>query len=143
MNLFTLDLISKGITKAEILSLQRIDEVSSDTEIWTPNFRVSLPFWAVDISGFEKWVNWNGFRQKASIASYFTGIDTHSGFDFAAFVNDKNECILGLNSKTPIRAIADGIVIQSTYNPIDGYSGRIFIVHGKERSGLSRFFFLS
>ena len=85
---------------------------------------VSLPVYGEDIPGFVKWVNWNGYR------------NGHEAFDFAAYMNDKGQCVLGLPAKTPVRAIADGMVTlfsrgeEHLYGAaIDSYLGRVHILH--------------
>jgi murein DD-endopeptidase MepM/ murein hydrolase activator NlpD len=98
-------------------------EITVDTKLWEPNLDVTLPINGVDIPEFKKWVNWKGFSKK------------HPGFDFAAYINNKNECILGLPSKTPVRATADGVVAQ-VIDMYGEYPTYITIEHGKREKGV-------
>ncbi|MCX6812596.1 MAG: M23 family metallopeptidase [Candidatus Berkelbacteria bacterium] len=79
---------------------------------------VVLPIDGSEIPDFQKWVNWNGFRPN------------HSGIDFAAYLNNRNELIIGLQEGLPVRAIADGEVQQviDCYGP---YGTTVDIFHGE------------
>jgi len=100
-------------------------KVTVYTKVWKPNLDVTLPIDGEDIPGFREWVNWNGFSKD------------HIGFDFASYLNNSNECVLGLPHETPVRAITDGMVAQVFSPSIHGeYAVFINIEHGKEGSGL-------
>ncbi len=89
-------------------------------------YGAALPIDARDLDGFHSWVLWNGFHEN------------HRAFDFAAYLSKDGIMILGLPEKTPIRAIADGIVAQVAINPYEAgnYFNFVNIEHGE---GTGRF----
>lgn len=100
-------------------------KITQDTKIWTPDLDVTLPINGKDIPKFKWWINWNGFSKK------------HTGFDFAAYIDEKERSVLGLPPETPVRAVADGIVKQVSAGLAEtGYAMFINIEHGQEGSGL-------
>ncbi len=97
--------------------------------IWSPGMNIELPVRGEDIKYFKEWVNWNCYSNE------------HDGFDFAAYINSKGKCVLGLPAETPIRAIADGAVMQVSQGLTegDGYGTWITIEHGKESYRVSQY----
>jgi len=90
-------------------------------EVWPVDVSVVPPINGEDIPGFREWVCWNGYY-----------VD-HEAFDFAAYINNNNMCVLGLPPETNIRSIADGTVVQIYKNSDnDGYRTFIRIGHKNE-----------
>ncbi|MBI2594478.1 M23 family metallopeptidase [Candidatus Curtissbacteria bacterium] len=106
--------------------------ITEETKEWSPELDTALPVNESDIPGFKAWVNWNGFQLDRD-----TGRG-HDGFDFAAYLTTDNRIVFGLPSDTPIRAIADGEVVQILSNELTGgeYGAQINIEHGKRNGGM-------
>lgn len=60
--------------------------------------KIEMPIRGTDIPGFREWIIWNWKT------------DTHSGYDFAAYLNTSNQVVIGLPPGTPVRAVARGKV---------------------------------
>ena len=95
-------------------SLPRIGVESRE---WLPGLDITPPIAGEDIPGFKAWVGWNGYGMN------------HKGLDFAAYLNDKDELVIGLPPETPVRAVADGEIIQ-TGDYLGRYATFINIAHG-------------
>ncbi|MEK7680120.1 MAG: peptidoglycan DD-metalloendopeptidase family protein, partial [Deltaproteobacteria bacterium] len=101
-----------------------VEKITSDTKIWTPDLDIVSPIDVSFIENFRGWLNWNGF----GIAN------GHSAFDFAAYLTSGDGAVLGLPENTPVRAVADGTVLQVLWpykDPSRGYEGLINIGHGE------------
>lgn len=87
---------------------------------WT-NLDLELPVRGEDIEGFKKLVNWNGYRRD------------HQAFDFAAYINNEDECVLGLPPETPVRAVGDGKIVHVSkgIDGLDEYLTTIKIEHSR------------
>src|SRR3989338_2523281 len=116
------------ITKKDMS--KNLERITDETTAWHPNLDVVLPVNGSDIPDFREWVNWSGWQGYSP---------DHTAYDFAAYLNQKGKCVLGLPKETPIRAVADGIVRQVSY----GLAGRgvpygcfMNIEHGRYGSGL-------
>ncbi|MBL7100799.1 MAG: M23 family metallopeptidase [Nanoarchaeota archaeon] len=115
------------------MNQKNLKEITKETRVWSPNLDIALPIETASIPRFKKWVNWNGFSDK------------HHAYDFAAYMNDKNECVFGLPEETKVRAVADGVVtgyldksdLLNLLGEYDNYMATITIEHGKEGNGLS------
>ena len=103
-----------------------LEKITEKTERWKQQLDIALPINDSDLINFNKWVNWNGYTKQ------------HIGFDFCAYLDKYNRCILGLSSKTPIRAIASGIVKQISQGLVEGFGYATFIniEHGRKGGGL-------
>ncbi len=94
--------------------------ITKDIMVWERHLDITCPVDSKDIKGFGQWVNWNGFKPG------------HLAFDFAAYMDRTGgKIVLGLPSETPIRAVADGLVIGVSRG-VCGYAHYIHIEHGKE-----------
>lgn len=62
---------------------------------------VEMPIRTEDIPNFKQWVNWNPLD------------DEHEGVDFAVYQSTNGNYYLGLPVGTPIRAVADGILVAN------------------------------
>ncbi len=94
-------------------------------DIWTPDLDMDLPINYADIPNFYKWISWNKYSQD------------HRGFDFASYLSVDGKCVLGLPTETPIRTVANGIVMQISRGfGGGGYGTFINIEHGNKNSGL-------
>ncbi len=104
-------------------------EVTENTTIWTSDLDIVLPINGSDIKGFEEWVNWSGWKGYS---------DKHLAFDFASYLSTDGKCVIGLPEETPVRAIADGIVVQISRGLTENvpYATFINVEHGKPGSGL-------
>ena len=92
---------------------------------WGPFADIVFPIDTTQIRNFDRWICWNGFREG------------HKGYDFAAYLNTKKVIVLGLPGGFPVRAVADGRVIQAVPEPFGvAYGGFINIEHGGENSGM-------
>lgn len=93
---------------------------------WTPELDLVSPIdGTACIPGFVQWVNWNGWGPR------------HQALDFAAYLNQRNECVIGLPSETQIRAVADARVHKVFDDNINGsYSKYIKLEHGERGSRL-------
>lgn len=100
---------------------------SEETQEWLPELDTELPIRGEEIPDFRAWVNWNGFDP-------INPIRTHSGFDFAAYLNADGNIVLGLSPQTKIRAVADGVIYQ-VRNDLE-HAGFINIQHGARNSGM-------
>jgi len=94
--------------------------VDEDHE-WSPDHELRLPIDAQDLPDFGHWVNWNGYHYGNPTGPHEQQIGDilhakggpHFAYDFAAYFNQKmRSIILGLPPKLPIRAIADGFVVD-------------------------------
>lgn len=83
-----------------------LNNITEELNRWIPGLDVGMPIHVEDIAGFHKWVNWNCFREEGR-----NGLGMHRAYDFAAYMNDQRECVLGLPPETPVRSIADGIAL--------------------------------
>lgn len=105
--------------------------ITDETKVWTADHDIVMPIDIRDISRATEWVHWNGFKKG------------HTAFDFAAYVRETTagqiSCVLGLPEQTPIRSIADGVVIQISGGLAGNnapYAKFINVEHGSEGSGL-------
>ena len=105
-------------------------KLTKETRVWTSTLDLSMPILTSDLPNFKSWINWSGFKGYS---------ERHIAFDFAAYLDKKGNCILGLPEKTPIKAVADGTVVQIS----SGLAGQgvpyacfINIEHANEGSGL-------
>ena len=107
-----------------------LERITENTLVWVPNLDIALPINSTDIPAFKKWVEWNGIHRG------------HEGYDFAAYIDEKGECVLGLPSETKVRAVADGIVSCVVYPHTYGrpYSSNVYIDHGKMDMGMQSFY---
>lgn len=103
-----------------------------ETKEWTPNLDAGLPIEGKSIPGFKAWINWNGFRFDKNNPSWIS----HRAFDFAAYLTQRNEVVLGLPQETEIRAVADGHVTQVSHGFEIVSNALINIEHGKKGSGV-------
>jgi len=109
------------------MGLERIDK---KTRIWTSDLDIVLPIDGRDVPEFSQWVNWSGWK---GYSQY------HTAYDFAAYLDNNGNCVLGLPKETPVRAISDGLVAQvSTGLAGEGvpYATFINVEHAEEQSGL-------
>ena len=107
--------------------------IDNETNEWLANQDTCLPINGKDIPGFKEWVCWNGFQLDRETGK------GHSGFDFAAYLTQDGDVILGLPPETPVRAVADGVVAQVLDNPEavgGGYGVMMSIEHGAHDSGM-------
>jgi len=111
----------------------------AERKMWTPDLDVTMPINGSDLPDFREWVNWNGWNESSSKANPHP----HTAHDFAAYLTQKGDCILGLPENTPIRAIADGIVHSVHLNlPWRGkrYNNYLVVEHDEPGSGLISFY---
>ncbi|MDD5574934.1 MAG: diguanylate cyclase, partial [Candidatus Omnitrophica bacterium] len=102
--------------------------ITPETKIWTKELEVTVPVDDAQISGFKEWIHWNGFDAHMSYAG-----PVHPGFDFAAYLTNDNNVVLGLPEHTPVVAAADGVVSQILWpygSPDLAYQCLINIDHG-------------
>lgn len=97
--------------------------ITRETKIWVPGLDVIVPIDIASIPDFQRWVNFNGFHPG------------HRGYDFSAYINGRNQCIVGLPPDARVKAVADGIVTR-VYSPRGSYASDITIEHGGDREGL-------
>ena len=89
------------------------------TKKWVPGHDLAMPIRSEDIPNFSEWIRWNAY------------CDSHPGFDFAAYIDRNNDCVLGLPRETPVRAIAAGVVTNILPKESYGtYHVAIFLRHG-------------
>ncbi len=96
--------------------------IKANTRRWSRDLDIALPIRDSDIPGFRKWVNWNGYSEN------------HHAFDFAAYIDSNERCVLGLPPETPVRAIANGTVARVKGVDVFGgssYFSEIVMEHGK------------
>lgn len=74
---------------------------SQNGNLLNSNLDISLPILERDIPDFKQWINWSGWKGYSPF---------HTAYDFAAYLDNKGECVLGLEENTPIRAVADGYI---------------------------------
>jgi len=86
---------------------------------WPAEKRISLPIDSRDIPNFCKWIHFQGY----------TGEYKHNGHDFAVYLNQGGEVVLGLPPETPVRSIADGIVERFCVSPWGEYGNELIIKH--------------
>ncbi len=72
---------------------------------WSPGLSVTSPIYPNDIEGFSKWVKYGKFVDDC-VSSY----DNHFGHDFILYLDKQGVEHYSLDSGTPVRAIADGVV---------------------------------
>lgn len=127
LRLFKQAVSNKAIMRSEVRSKKLVD---NSLTRWATNVDVVTPIDESSLPGFQQWVSWN------SVASHIILQGQNaSGFDWAAYLNDRNEVIFGLPETTQVRAIADGYVAQvsKSYGP---YAAFINIEHGESGSGV-------
>lgn len=95
--------------------------IKANTRRWSRDLDIALPIRDSDIPGFKKWANWNGYSEN------------HHAFDFAAYIDSNERCVLGLPPETPVRAIANGTVVRIKGAVFGGgsYFSQIDVEHGK------------
>lgn len=102
---------------------ENLEKITVRTKLWKPTLDIVPPIDTFQIPGFVRWINWNGYKE------------CHEGYDFAAYINTRGECVLGLPKDILIRAVAPGHVVyeigeESHYDSsIDIYHDRGFIRH--------------
>ena len=96
--------------------------------------RLSLPIFGSDIVDFLKWVNWHDFT---GVPKSIDDPNWHNGYDFAAYLNKQGQCVLGLPSETPVRAIADGEVL---FFSNDGYQKQMILLHEEKLEKLMSYY---
>ncbi len=106
-----------------------LENITQDTRLWTPDLDIILPVDGSDIPYFKDWVNWSGWKGYD---------DDHKAYDFSAYLTHDDKVVLGLPKKTPVRAVADGIVKQISDGLAEGvpYACFLNLEHGREGSGL-------
>ncbi|MEK6947968.1 MAG: M23 family metallopeptidase [Nanoarchaeota archaeon] len=110
------------------MKFKNLEQITGTTRIWTPELDITLPIDCADIPDFQEWVNWSGWKGYSP---------DHKAFDFAAYLTKDERCILGLPKETPVRAIADGVVRQTSYGLADvPYACFMNIEHSIKNSGL-------
>lgn len=102
--------------------------IGKRTKEWLAQFNMRLPIDSNEIPGFRHWVNFNGFSPQQ------TG---HNGYDFAAYLTQEGEVVLGLPVETNIRAVADGVVYGIYGRDGWGYANELWIKHEKRYGGLT------
>lgn len=101
---------------------ETLEQITEDTNFWTHNLDIVSPIDTSRIRGFARWVNWSGWK----------GYDQeHTAYDFAAYMDTKERCVLGLPKGTLVRAIADGIV--NNENDEESYYNSVYVYHGANR----------
>ena len=106
---------------------KNLEQITGDSNTWTPNLDIVLPIDGSDIRGFKEWVNWSGWKGYS---------EHHTAYDFAAYLNDEGNCVLGLHQDTPVRAVADGVVRQISNGFGGEYACFMNIEHGSKGSGM-------
>lgn len=107
-----------------------LEKITDKTTQWKFNLDIVMPINGRDIPSFKEWTNWSGWKGYS---------ENHDAVDFACYLNDRGDYVLGLHAETPVRAVADGVVKQVSC----GLAGRgvpyacfMNIEHGKDGSGL-------
>ena len=95
---------------------ENLEKITRNVKLWKPTLDITSPIDTSQITGFVKWVNWNGFKQ------------SHEGYDFAAYINTRGECILGLPRGTLVRAVADGRIVYELGDD-DHFDSSIDVYH--------------
>src|SRR3989338_2136858 len=67
---------------------------------------VCLPIDTARIPDFKELIAWNGFREHPKSKKH--ALLNHSGWDFAAYFNQRDEVVLGLPEETVVHAVGDG-----------------------------------
>jgi hypothetical protein len=111
--------------------------IGNETRQWTHDLDVLTPIDETSIPGFKRWVS-----HHTPVSHVLLDWETEeSAFDWAIYVNKKNEVIVGLPPNTPVRAIAPGRVLRVSPASEDGYYSFVSLSHGKKGSGLSSTYF--
>ena len=108
-------------------------KIDNSTKEWASTLETVLPIDTKDIPHFQSWINWNGF-------SLDPAQKEHTGFDFAAYQDTNGNIVFGLPERTPIRAVADGRILQVMDSPEwsgGGYATMVSIEHGANDSGMA------
>ena len=92
-------------------------------KFWTPGLDVVSPIDESQLPQFAKWVQYNCFRNPDKY---------HEGFDFAAFLDSKGICYLGLPSELEVRAIIEGVVTEVIKRSDFLYNNQVTIQHEGE-----------
>jgi murein DD-endopeptidase MepM/ murein hydrolase activator NlpD len=72
-----------------------------------------------ELPGFHEWINWNWYELP------------HTGFDFAAYLTESGNAVLGLPETVRVRAVARGEVIRvmKDLRYLGGYQNSVVLAH--------------
>src|SRR3989338_3510075 len=124
------DLLKKFLKKELKNPVNLKEDLSEQTTLWAANLNLILPIDEKEISNFKEWVNWSGWKGYSP---------NHNAYDFAAYLTNDGDCILGLPQETSVYAIADGLVAQVSSGLAGNsvpYATFINIEHARQGNGL-------